>query len=259
LRRKAIKAGQRPDRAQGRPSSCAPGFTLVELLVVIAVIAILAALTMTAVMSAMESASTTSCNGNLGQIGKALFMYTKDYGTFLPSVGPHPKYLYWFDESVLGRYNRDPKIYVCPAKKGTAVGYGLNHRFHCGAYPTGLGPGAPALYYNHLMITLAKKASGIILACDTGYIVRNRDDHPNTWLESDTMLNGGWVQFPQLNAPLGQPEFPYWVNTGHPRPAPRHGGARTNCLFFDGHVEAIHTAEIIDDNNGDPGCLYDNQ
>ena len=234
------------------------GFTLVELLVVIAVIAILAALSMAAVARALESANTASCKNNLGQLGKAIMVYVKDNTLFLPAVGPPPKYLYWYDKAVMGRYTRDTKVFMCPSKKTAAVGYGLNHRFSCGALPVGLYENAPALYNNHMLITVAKKPSGTILGCDGGYIEANRNSDPKLWEEATRTLSGGWVQFPMLNAPIGQPSFPYWQNMGHARPSARHRGARTNCLFFDNHVEDILTLEIINDNYGDPNCLYDN-
>jgi len=235
------------------------GFTLIELLVVVAVIAILAALSMTAIVGAIESANTASCSSGLGQIHQGIMMYVKDNGTYLPAVGPPPRYRPWFEEVVLGRYVRDTAVFMCPSKKSAAVGYGLNHRFYCGPVPVGLAQGAPALYNNHLQLTQVKKPSGTILACDAGYIDANRDDHPKACNESDRSLTGGWVQFPMVNAPIGKPSFPYWRNMAHARPAPRHRGARTNCLFFDSHTEGMHTLEIINDNHGEPDCIYDNR
>ena len=238
-----------------RPS----GFTLVELLVVVAVIAILAALSMGAIARALESANAATCKSGLGQIGKAIMVYVKDNDLFLPAVGPPPGYQYWFHDAVLGKFIRDPRVYMCPSKKSAAIGYGLNHRFHCGPLPVGLYEDAPALYNNHLLVTIAKKPSATILGCDAGYIEANRNEHPKTWEEATRTLSGGWVQFPMISAPIGQPSFPYWQNMAHARPAPRHRGAKTNCLFFDSHTESLHTLDIIDDNYGDPDCLYDNQ
>ena len=236
----------------------AEGFTLIELLVVIAIIAILAALAMTAIIGGIEAANATACKSGLSQIHKGIMFYVKDNHFFLPAVGPQPRYRPYYEEAVLGRYIAGPQVYMCPSKKSAAVGYGLNHRFFCGATPVGLAVGAPALYNNHLLITQAKKPSATILACDTGYIDANRDAHPSKWSETPKTLTAGWVQFPQLDAPIGDPSFPYWRNMAHPRPAPRHRGAKTCCLMFEGHVENLFTLDVIDDNNGDPACLYDN-
>src|SRR5215469_13174167 len=62
-----------------------PGFTLVELLIVIAVIAILMALLLPVISSAMLRAKDIKCRNNLKQLGLALVMYTTDsHGSFMP-------------------------------------------------------------------------------------------------------------------------------------------------------------------------------
>src|SRR6266571_537526 len=59
-----------------------PGFTLVELLVVIAVIGILAALLLRTLSRAKSSAKSAACKNNLRQQGLALTMYVDDYGKY---------------------------------------------------------------------------------------------------------------------------------------------------------------------------------
>lgn len=63
-----------------------PGFTIVELLVVIGIIGILLALLLPAVQSAREAARLNGCGNNLRQLAVALNAYHTAYSTFPPSA-----------------------------------------------------------------------------------------------------------------------------------------------------------------------------
>ncbi len=66
------------------PTTAAPGFTLVELLVVLAVIGLLLALLLPAVQAAREVARRSTCAQNLRQIGLALHAYEAQHGCLPP-------------------------------------------------------------------------------------------------------------------------------------------------------------------------------
>lgn len=63
-----------------------PGFTLVEILVVIAILAVLAALVYPAVTAGLAASHRAKCLSNLKSIGGAVFAFAADNGGNLPSV-----------------------------------------------------------------------------------------------------------------------------------------------------------------------------
>jgi prepilin-type N-terminal cleavage/methylation domain-containing protein/prepilin-type processing-associated H-X9-DG protein len=223
------------------------GFTLVELLVVVAVIGVLASMLMPSILSGMKSATATSCRNNLLQIHHALMMYIKDH-SLIPAAGYGPVWGTWYEKVELTIGTRE--ICRCPGKKNAEIGYGLNYRFLAGVNP-------PWLWYNMMPIDVVQRPSGTILIGDTAY-VSNPTAAPRDWIENPASVSGGYIRFPQEEAPIGNSNYPWWGSDPW-RPVPRHPQKRANCLFFDGHTEPISIDALVNYNFGDPECLYDNK
>lgn len=69
-----------------RARGARPGFTVVELLVVIGIVSILMALLLPAAQAAREAARRARCQNNLRQLGLALQSYHGSYNCFPPST-----------------------------------------------------------------------------------------------------------------------------------------------------------------------------
>ena len=232
----------------------APGFTLIELLVVVAVIGILAALLMPTVLRALKSATTVNCTSNLKQVAVGFMLYVKQYQGWMPPSGrPNGPVNHCFPlwDKNLTPFVTDDGIFTCPAKKVAQYGYGLNHMW--------IGP--DVIYSGEAMndrsreITEVQNPSGTIIICDTG-VTKDKNDWPSWGGETKASNTNGCCRFPYDNTPDQAGDFTPWV-TDPRRPVQRHG-TRTNCMFFDSHVESIETGDIVDDLWDEPGCLYDN-
>ena len=232
-----------PTPGTRHPAPARRAFTLVELLVVMAVIAILASLVLTAAFRAMDMGKQTQCRSCLNQIGKSFWMYVHGHAQWMPAIGtPTGGYKWWYD--ALDEQGQQPKIFVCPAKPQTKLGYGYNVRW---ADPFG----TKHCWNKTLPINTIKNASGTIGFADAGNVTNYATHPPPEWEETDSMPIEAKVRFPYRDNDTA------WDATCA-RPMPRHRGM-CNVLMFDAAVQSHRVEAILRYKYGEAGCLFDNQ
>jgi prepilin-type N-terminal cleavage/methylation domain-containing protein/prepilin-type processing-associated H-X9-DG protein len=124
-----------------------PGFTLVELLVVVGLISILIALLMPALSRAREHAWRVACSSNLRQVGTALITYAQDSRGWFPAPASCARaqtedWVHWqpgreLSDSRLFRYlGGDTRVLECPSGRNDRqttppypFSYSVNFRF----------------------------------------------------------------------------------------------------------------------------------
>ena len=130
-----------PRRCAPRPRR-APGFTLVELLVVIGIIALLISILMPALRKAHETANGVKCMSNQRQIMQAFLMFAVDHknrlpGNFTDFANPDTDKRAWLLNSqepltaapmngTLWKYVKTRDLYLCPSLQADNVRGGSN-------------------------------------------------------------------------------------------------------------------------------------
>ena len=106
-----------------------PGFTLIEMLVVIAIIVVLAGLALPAIMKARESSRTVGCLSNLRQLGIAINGYRDANGSYPPYRVEDPGYVnkfgvvrprwQWLMSDFTGRPAQNPDVILAAGTSDT--------------------------------------------------------------------------------------------------------------------------------------------
>lgn len=95
-----------------RKQTVRPGFTLIEILVVLAIVGLLTALLFPVFAKVRDSGRTTSCASNLSQIGKAIALYVNDNNQKYPPIIYAPNCT-WVDS--IYPYAKSTEVFSCPS------------------------------------------------------------------------------------------------------------------------------------------------
>ena len=209
-------------------------FTLIELLVVIAIIAILAAMLLPALSAARESARANNCRGNLKTLGNTVVLYTADNGDYIPNfqmprdetawtlwAGAIAKQLdgvsFWNWGWLGGSQEGTKKIFQCPtlissgeantSKTGGSVYHEITYSYYYRAgYYDSTGNKYPysSAYKPRTLAIIASPTEALLITENDKY--------------ADAKFAFGYDAQTYLGAPHGK---------------------TMNCLYVDGHVEAV--------------------
>jgi prepilin-type N-terminal cleavage/methylation domain-containing protein/prepilin-type processing-associated H-X9-DG protein len=230
-----------------------PGFTLMELLVVISVIAVLAALLLPALARARSAAHRTECLSRQNQWAVAFLEYTEDNEGWIPREGYHTDgQVFWNNwaqvQNGISRdvwYNALPLYLSIPPASSYALPsarlpfYEHASFFHC---PSARFPrAADNVGYQIALFSMAMNSQLINPPAGPTVLLSTIQDPTRTVLFLDNLLDDETpVVVQQDKTNLGQPSA--FAN----RFAGRRHGRAGNLAFADGHVQSLPGEKVVE-------------
>jgi prepilin-type N-terminal cleavage/methylation domain-containing protein/prepilin-type processing-associated H-X9-DG protein len=225
------------------PSPCRPGFTLVELLVVMAVVAILAGMLLPVVNLVRTAAQVATCGSAQRQIAASIQMYAMDQDGLMPRVRLDSTPLFWpvavapYVDGFVGNpaaptyFDINPRsvFWGCqPWRKHQAAvagfvmtGYGLNN------HPDRPVSNAMASVTDFSYQRINQQSTRVMAGDSSYYPLQAKVAAPVAFLAAT---------YPILLT-LGVP-----YNDADPE---RHGRKGANYVFYDGHVQMLAPAAAL--------------
>ena len=232
-----------------------PGFTLIEVLVVVAIIALLVAVLLPSLAKVRRQATAAVCKSNLRQLGMGMTMYLNRFGTFPAHqwrVGDEADTrIRWYN--AMARDLAGYEVQSCPAVPKWEIGrnnaYGYNYKYLGSVRDNAIGP--HALFENFPVKTLRSPVRTIAFGDTDG--TGWKHDHVNGVKDVDMIGNHGYTLDPtyiptySLQTYSGGALEPYAWHAYRTYISTRHSGG-SNLCFADGHVELMRPPQVYRDN-----------